>query len=755
MTAIRRLTFGALALLIGSCGPAAERSQAEPLVDDGWAFSYPTRPATSSASPLLDLRSLNEPVAGRSGFVRLSGDGSSFVLGDGTPVRFWAVGSEVYKQPPEAIARHVRFLAKVGVNMVRLHADLAPKGVASKIDEVDEKEIDGIRRFVAEAKKEGIYTTISPYWATGKTPQLWGIEGYDQPGDLWGLLFFNETLQEGYKGWVRALYAPANPYTGIPLAKDPAVGLIQIQNEDSIFFWTTGTIRPPQAIKLGRKFAEWLREKYGSLGKAKAAWGDATHKDDDVATGRVGLVDVYQMTQKPAGGLGRRVDDQVAFFAALQRRFYASMAAFYREDLGCKQLINASNWRTADQARLDDLERWTYTATDVIAANRYYNGGVHTGPQSSWRIDPGDHFSQKSALVDPRSLPLNLRQVVGHPMIVSEGSWVPPLAFQAEGPFLAAVYQSLTGVDAFYWFTMPRPEFDDAPFFPFAKVRGQSPIGKFTAGVPPILGGFPASALLFRKGYVKQGAPAIHEERTMKSVRDRDLPLLGEDPAFDPNRDRGVARGASGSASTSAVDPLAFLVGPVEVKFDGDPSRTRVLDLAPFVDRDKKTVRSVTGEVNLDYGKGVCTVDAPKAQGACGFLAQAVPIALKDLGINSTNAYAAVLAVPLDDLPLVTSRKVLIQVTTAARPTGWKTRDAEFPGEDGKTRVRGLEVVETGRLPWRVASTAVAVALKNPGLTRATRLDPAGYAAEKVAVVRKDGGISVGLPPQTMYLLLE
>ena len=60
------------------------------------------------------------------------------------------------------------------------------------------------------------------------------------------------------------------------------------------------------------------------------------------------------MTIPKRGRQGRRVADQVAFFAETQRDFYAEIAAFYREELGCRQLINASNWRTADQTLLDD-----------------------------------------------------------------------------------------------------------------------------------------------------------------------------------------------------------------------------------------------------------------------------------------------------------------------------------------------------------------------------------------------------------------
>ena len=186
------------------------------------------------------------------------------------------------------------------------------------------------------------------------------------------------------------------------------------------------------------------------LDEARQAWNGVAHEGDDFAQGRVGLFSIWPMTQPQTGGMAKRVADELAFYAETQRRFYADMVAFYRDALGCRQLINACNWRTADPIKLDEVERWTYTAADVIAVNRYYNGGVHTGDNSGWRIDPGHHFSQQSALLNPRELPTNLKQVVGHPMIISESSWVSPLAYQSEGPFLVAVYQSLTGVDAFY-----------------------------------------------------------------------------------------------------------------------------------------------------------------------------------------------------------------------------------------------------------------------------------------------------------------
>ncbi len=195
-------------------------------------------------------------------------DGNGFVLGDGTPVRFWAVNDTVYRKSDAELEYHARFLAKLGVNMVRMHGSFAPKGTGSKITDVDKDEIDRAWRLVAAMKKQGIYTTISPYWASGGhtgTAASWGIEDHGDKADLWALLFFRDDLKEGYKAWTRALLTRRNPYTGISLANDPAVAIVQIQNEDSLFFWTLQGIKPAQKELLGKKFGQWLIKKYRGL----------------------------------------------------------------------------------------------------------------------------------------------------------------------------------------------------------------------------------------------------------------------------------------------------------------------------------------------------------------------------------------------------------------------------------------------------------------------------------------------------------
>jgi len=62
---------------------------------------------------------------------------------------------------------------------------------------------------------------------------------------------------------------------------------------------------------------------------------------------------------------------------------------------------------------------------------------------------------------------------------------------------------------------------------------------------------------MFRNGYLKEAPPVVHEERSLKDVWDRKLPLIAEEGAWDPNRDKGEM--PAGTTLKGAVDPLAYL----------------------------------------------------------------------------------------------------------------------------------------------------------------------------------------------------
>jgi hypothetical protein len=291
----RAISLFVIFLAVSSC--ASEPSP--------WAFEYPGD--EFSASAMLDLRYLNEDYAGAHGFIGLTEDGESFQREDGEPIRFWPVngGSATRNMNDEELAWHARFLAKQGVNMNRWHGSVNPPGKGTGIFELDTAEVDFIWRFVAAMKREGIYSTISPFWAHnghmgGWIPEAWGIDGYSGKDDLWEVMYFNDHLKEAYKQWVKYLYTEENPYTGVPLKDEPAVALIQIKNEDGVFFWTMQGIKPELERLVGKLFADWSTDKYGSLAAAYQAWeGEKLQKDDPVA-GVLGIYPTWEMLQEEA-----------------------------------------------------------------------------------------------------------------------------------------------------------------------------------------------------------------------------------------------------------------------------------------------------------------------------------------------------------------------------------------------------------------------------------------------------------------------
>lgn len=744
---------GCAAFLLAACaGSSLPVSAQEP--PSTWAFE-PARDEFR-ADAVLDLRALNEKVAGESGFLRVDANGD-FVLENGKPIRLWAVNTDVgrrakfqprplWAEKEQDLDRHARFLAKRGVNMVRLHAHLNPDLKANpqaKITDVNQAERDWIWRTVAAMKKQGIYTTVSPYWAnTMEISPEWGVPGGKQ--DAHGLLFFDEKLQEGYRAWMKALLAEKNPYTGIPLAQDPALGIIQIQNEDSLLFWTVNNIKGEQRARLGRKFAEWVKRKYSTLEAAARAWQGDRLPGDDLAGGVLDFHNIWEMTQERKGGRSQRLADQLAFWTETMHAFNKAMGDYFRRELGCRQIVNAGNWKTADSARLNDAERWSYTANEVLAVNHYFTG-IHQGPNNGWAIVKGDRYTSPSALTNPLELPVLLRQVKGRPMMVTESNWVFPTRCAAEGPFLVSAYQSLLGLDGFYWFSMGTEQWT-----PPQSANGYMPSQqKWFMGSPDVLGGFPAAALAFRKGYIRKAPPAVREARESVDLWARRPGLLSEGMGFDPNRDSE----RSGTGAEGTVSPFAFLAGPVEVEHVDRAKPPVVADLSKCIDLERKTVRSLTGEVALDWGKGVCTVNTPCYQGAAAWFRNSPEIAVSDVKITSRNEYGAVSVISLDGKPLKTSGKVLVQVGTRSMPTGWADRPVSFTAD--KKQVSGLEIESYGKAPWQVERARVTVTLANRGLKSGRVLDANGNAAGPADLKATGTGVTLNFPETALYVVLE
>jgi hypothetical protein len=69
--------------------------------------------------------------------------------------------------------------------------------------------------------------------------------------------------------------------------------------------------------------------------------------------------------------------------------------------------------------------------------------------------------------------------------------------------------------------------------------------------------------------------------------------------------------------------------------------------------------------------------------------------------------------------------------------------------------IEGEQIVNTGGPPWQVGITKATVRLMNTNLSKATALDPNGYAAGAVAVKKDGGTVTIELPANAMYVILQ
>lgn len=721
---------------------------------DKWVFD--PKPDDFAAGALLDLRHLNEAVAGENGFVQMDKSGNGFADGQGRRLRFWCTTSGYAKDAGsiENAERHARFLAKRGVNLVQILGGYIGNGCyrtpAGEIHEINRSYQKQIWRAVAANKKAGIYTTFSCLGALGfgtNLPDSWKLS---PDGSKWltrGSWFWDPRLREAYKTWLRTFFTEVNPHTGIPLAQDTSIAFIQLMAEDGMLFFTSTSVKGAQRRMLEGIYGEWLKEKHGSLEQALASWDHTRHKDDAPDAGRMGLYDMWQFMGEPKDSTAKRMADQLEFFAKTQRSFYDEMARFCKEELGMQHLTMSGVWRTANDQRMLDMERWTYAGVDVAGKSHFFDSPHQNPPGSErntagYQINAGDLVQPRSAVKSPWRLPFMQKRNVGQPFMNHQCLWNPASPWLSESVLIMGAWSALTGLDVIGWFAHSAPEFGTS-------------LGRWSADTPDVFGGFPAAAIAFRRGDVREGRPALIDRRTFAEMRKREAPLISEGTGFDPNQDKVDS---SADESRSRTDPRVYLTGPVQVEFKDKPEEDFVdPDLNQLIDHERGVIRSNTGELALDMKQGVGLVNTPRFKAVTGFLNQAGgTFDLEGLTIRSEDEYATVMVVSLDDKPITQARRILVQVTTTARPTGWETVPNRFDyGKGGeKKELVGYEIVQTGEPPWQIARSHVSLTLQNPSLVQAHKLDTNGNAIEEIALDQDKGAATVTLPADTMYAVL-
>ncbi|MDD5603051.1 MAG: beta-galactosidase [Eubacteriales bacterium] len=413
----------------------------------------------------LDFSFLLDPPAGKYGFV-CNKDGH-IAFEDGRRIRFFGCDLCFGAVMPEKVTGEImaQRMAGAGINIVRFHFADANSEKGSLIDfkkgntrTLSEESLDRLDYFVFQLKKRGIYIHMDLFVGRGFLPgdELDHSDEMEQSKPLKNCQMFNRRLIELQKEYAELYLTHLNPYTGLRYVDEPAVAVIQMVNENSIFWLALPDAYPSYMLEKDLRWNQWLCEKYGTISRLKDAWtnknGECALNDDEnpllgtVKHFRIGSwSEVPQKWDDPYSSTmgAARYADYMRFLSDLQDDYISEMTAHLRK-LGVKCLINCSN-HSKGAAELRCM-----TKTDVTENNNYWNH-----PEKK----PSRFHKYEMVACDPRLYPakhhwaanmimrLCSATVCGKPFVVTEFNNCYGTDFKAETMLMMAAYASLQDWD--------------------------------------------------------------------------------------------------------------------------------------------------------------------------------------------------------------------------------------------------------------------------------------------------------------------
>ena len=728
----------------------------------GWfPFSFPSDDTNLDS---IDLTGLLHAPAGKHGFVTVRPDGH-FYFEDGRRARFFGtnVGGGACAPSKERAPVIAARLAKYGVNMLRLHSmdgRWGPlidyrKGTTQAFDAAA---LDRMDYFVSELKKRGIYI----YMDLLDYRQFRSVDGvahgddltHNWQGSMKGASIFDERMIELQKDYATKLLTHRNPYTALRYVDDPAVAVVETTNENTIFYFfqMSGLSLPHYRDELQRRWNGWLTARYGDRGKLVKEWTDekgacSLQPEEDPARASVAFPFGKYGRIQPGGGNAKddplmataRLRDMLRFLCVIQTQYYETMHTHLKK-IGVRVPVAGSNQQFAvADCRIDAM------LNDFMSRNQYWrHPHVKAKPYFKFANEPLvaiDIPTQRNPLsVIART------SVAGKPQAIAEFNFPWPNEYRCEGWLMAAAYACLQDWDIFLYFSHGT-EGERLEMF-----RSHSD--------PARWGCFPAAALMFHRHDVSPARNEVHVVHTTedtvtprphtgqaKHTCQRFLTFLSKvrtafvEDAYRGDADAVLACGYSadvkvkGNAKVFRFDELPWETW-LYPRFV-DAARAAKLPGYEEVMPNGKRFDSDTGELSLDYEKGLLTIDTPRSKSAIGYLAKAGALDLNGLRVDCRTEFAAVTATALDGQPIGRSRRVLLTsvarsentaqgfVPPAPKQRSWGHMTWMLPGE--------------GRPPVIAEPVHAGLALRMPGEADVYALDATGRRGKRVECTREAG----------------
>jgi len=747
--------FVLLSLFLAVLTVAAQGPAAEALFD---VFL----PWDDGAETAIDIGGLVPRVIGDDGFVKTTPDGHFAVNGRRT--RFWGVNMTFGANFPEkADAEHVAaHLEKFGVNMVRfhhmdMHTSAEGRGIWTSVDPdrgLDPAQLDRLDNFVAQLTRHGIYSDlnllVSRPFSRQASPAL--------PSDLdlvasWKqravLGFFDDTLLQLQKDYARDLLTHVNRYTGKSYAQDPAIGLVEINNENGLVqAFLSGQLDdlPPfYRQELTADWNNWLRGKYRNHEAMISGWSDAgngvSFYPDERLGGKSGIRPFRRRGEAVARSENAR-KDWFRFLLQTETRYGRGMRDYLKNTLGVRALLVGTIVGCSTPNLMAEF--------DAIDTHAYWQHP--TFPGTDW--DAANWFVKNEAMVNhPESATvtgLAMKSVLNKPHIVTEYNHPHPNTFETEAfPFLAT-YGALQDFDALFAFEYAGDKTWDA----------RAPGNFFSVQQHPLkMATFIPSATAFLRGDI---APA----------RDRIVvPLTREGEVT------GLLTAKPWQlvdARTGGVDPFDALTRRVAIAVEGQAVPADALRVRPrpaTATPDGGQAVSVVGQYLSDNGqvrwdvnqpgRGFVTVDTPATKLLYGFIGDRVIELAGGLTVRPKmtlqQGFAVIGVTAMDASTMANATRIVITAVGTGTSTGagWRTHPntpLTFPPPSG---INLTLQRDWGTAPFRAEGVGATITLPFPaGRVRLWALDGTGAHARELPVAAAAGGAQASVTIQPGYKAL-
>jgi len=649
-------------------------------------FTVDHRKAFLARSP-VDVSFLLDAPAGKHGFVRAQ-DGH-LVTGDGQRIRFWGVnltewskGSVMVPAKSDA-GLWAATLARFGVNCVRLQfLDLpTPRGlIDGKRDDTrafDAEALDREDFFIAELQKRGIYINFNllvgrPFKAGD------GVQDYQKIREgAKGISLYDPRLIELQKEYAKELLTHSNPYTKREYRNDPAVAMVEINNENALWVGARG----PTSYyddELGELYNAWLKKNVSAeeLKKLREIAGVLVSGDDPVPL----LESRKQIETAPKV----RFYAEARFFLDTQRGYWEEMRGYLTKTLGVKSLIMT----TADHGHTGS----GYPL--LLATSGFDSNDGHTYWQHAW-----ENKIKAPMVNDPFNstvVELSRTAVAGKPYTVSEVNNPFPNEWGSEGIPILAAYGDFQDWDAILWYTFePKGAADWKPYVGDA----------FDISLDPVkMPELAAGALMFLRADVSPAKSTVMRSYTHDQVFDSTLLLPATDrPYFTPGFPLAVplkhgSRISSLDGGTVDAAPVAALSGLTVT----NPIVSDTNQLSWY---------------NSSAMTGLVTVDSPRSQALIGFV-KANGKSVTNLSADVQNRFCTIAITSLDAKPISGASRILLTLGSRVENEGmvWNERRSNLSEWGGSPTLIELVV---GRITLRNlhrAKTVFAQALDGSGL---------------------------------------